>query len=423
MRQYGQVGPAKISLEKSYRRRYMTEMPTARAQVLIMALAVGLAVAWTSRRAIIEQVAFGGRGSWLAPPPVVPEELPSDPGPTPVPRARSESIMEAPSGFEPAEGRDLPPSSDATRHDANFGAVASHSTAVDSKDSGEGARPPSVATLSLNEAAAIPDGPVQALPHSSTPASGSAPEIFAFSAEDCSKIGHRIWRNEGAGTVEGLTSWNKGEAFASLGIGHFLWFPEGSDAIFEESFPDLLDFAAEKGAASEIPGWIRGSRKATKWPPCPWPDRRAFLADFDGEPMRELRSFLESTVPLQTEFLLERFDAAFPKILASAGTSAKHVENQFSKLSRTPEGAFAMIDYVNFKGEGTRQEERYNGEGWGLLQVLQEMESEGEPDATPVEAFSRSADRILTRRADNNPSDTKWLGGWRSRVADYRNPF
>ena len=41
------------------------------------------------------------------------------------------------------------------------------------------------------------------------------------------RIGKRIWSNECNGTVDGLTSWNTGENFASLGIGHFIWYPAG----------------------------------------------------------------------------------------------------------------------------------------------------------------------------------------------------
>jgi hypothetical protein len=36
------------------------------------------------------------------------------------------------------------------------------------------------------------------------------------------EIGKRIWKNECAGTVSGLTSWNGGEEFPSLGIAHFI---------------------------------------------------------------------------------------------------------------------------------------------------------------------------------------------------------
>jgi hypothetical protein len=44
--------------------------------------------------------------------------------------------------------------------------------------------------------------------------------------EQAQTIGRQIWKNECGGTQEGLTSWNKGEEFPSLGIGHFIWYPK-----------------------------------------------------------------------------------------------------------------------------------------------------------------------------------------------------
>jgi hypothetical protein len=38
-------------------------------------------------------------------------------------------------------------------------------------------------------------------------------------------VGKKVWINECDGTVAGLTSWNGDEAFPSLGIGHFIWYP------------------------------------------------------------------------------------------------------------------------------------------------------------------------------------------------------
>jgi hypothetical protein len=76
------------------------------------------------------------------------------------------------------------------------------------------------------------------------------------------------------------------------------------------------------------------------------------------------------------------------------------------------------MDYVNFKGEGTSPTERYQGEGWGLLQVLAGMSDSG----SPTVAFSKSADRVLTRRVELSPSargEKRWLPGWRNRLATY----
>src|SRR5262245_43382547 len=42
-----------------------------------------------------------------------------------------------------------------------------------------------------------------------------------LSSAEAMRIGRKIWQNECNGTVAGLTAWNSGENFASLGIGHF----------------------------------------------------------------------------------------------------------------------------------------------------------------------------------------------------------
>jgi len=58
-----------------------------------------------------------------------------------------------------------------------------------------------------------------------------------------------------------LTSWNKGEDFASLGIGHFIWYPKSvseSEKQFDESFPKLLTWMQDKGV--EMPLWLLKSQ-------------------------------------------------------------------------------------------------------------------------------------------------------------------
>src|SRR5512133_2670274 len=42
---------------------------------------------------------------------------------------------------------------------------------------------------------------------------------ITLSHADGLRIGKKIWQNECNGTISGLTSWNGGEDFASLGIG------------------------------------------------------------------------------------------------------------------------------------------------------------------------------------------------------------
>ncbi|MFI5322900.1 MAG: hypothetical protein ACHQ6U_05080, partial [Thermodesulfobacteriota bacterium] len=80
-----------------------------------------------------------------------------------------------------------------------------------------------------------------------------------------------------------------------------------------------------------------------------------------------------------------------------------------------------LLDYVNFKGEGTLETERYNGEGWGLLQVLENMKgNEAGPEA--VREFAESAESMLVRRIKNSPpgrNEKRFLQGWRNRLDTY----
>lgn len=258
----------------------------------------------------------------------------------------------------------------------------------------------------LSSCTAGPTGP-QMAPPASQPGT-------RLTAAQVDRIGQRIWQNECAGSVAGLTSWNTGEDFASLGIGHFIWYPAGQRGPFDESFPKLIHYFGQRGIAA--PGWMRG--------PCPWPSRAAFLADAKGPRQTELRQLLSRTVRQQTEFIMQRSRASLPKMLAAAGGSAGRVQQNFMTLSASPEGTFALIDYVNFKGEGTAATERYQGQGWGLLQVLQTMPPASAQSAPA--AFAEAASAVLTRRVDNAPAarnEGRWLPGWKNRCQTYKQPL
>jgi len=238
---------------------------------------------------------------------------------------------------------------------------------------------------------------------------------LALSHADVLKIGKKIWQNECNGTISGLTSWNQGEDFASLGIGHFIWYPKGQRGPFEESFPKVVSFISKRGA--KLPTFLLGP--ADK--PCPWNSRTEFLGAQHSTEMNQLRQFLADTIDLQAEFLLARLDAALPKMLAEAPPAERaNVQEQFQRLTKTPQGCYALIDYVNFKGEGVLHTERYQGQGWGLLQVLEAMH--GTSDAGAVDEFSRAAKAVLTRRVQNSPAErheSRWLSGWIRRVNSY----
>ncbi|WP_240772760.1 hypothetical protein [Phragmitibacter flavus] len=238
----------------------------------------------------------------------------------------------------------------------------------------------------------------------------------ALSGGDLDRVGKRIWQNECAGTVEGLTSWNTGENFASLGIGHFIWYPEGVEGPFEESFPKLVQWLGSRGV--RLPNWLAGMRD------CPWPTRAAFLKDSQGPWQRDLRTLLAATVREQTLFIMHRLQQAEPKFRQAAGRQGEKVARNMALLRMSAAGNFAMIDYVNFKGEGLNPKERYRGEGWGLLQVLTAMET---PDAARAPAaFAAASERMLARRVANSPperGEKRWMAGWANRCRAYGKPF
>jgi len=240
--------------------------------------------------------------------------------------------------------------------------------------------------------------------------------VVALSHAEALRIGKKIWQNECNGTVAGLTAWNEGEDFASLGIGHFIWYPQGKRGPFEESFPKLISFMSSRGA--KLPNLLLGAGEL----PCPWNSRAEFLQARQTTEMKQLRQFLIDTVDLQAEFMVNRLETALPKMLDEAGLADReNVRRQFERVASTPQGCYALVDYVNFKGEGVLHTERYRGQGWGLLQVLEGM-TQSDRGGGAAEEFSHSARAVLTRRVQNAPAErneARWLSGWIHRVNSY----
>jgi hypothetical protein len=235
-----------------------------------------------------------------------------------------------------------------------------------------------------------------------------------LSPAETRRIGNKIWQNECGGTIAGLTSWNAGENFASLGIGHFIWYPKGVRGPFDESFPKFVEFAAGRG--TKLPAVVAAKDG------CPWNSRAEFNAAAQSAPMKELRAFLTRTIDLQAEFLVHRLREALPKMLAEAGgADDARVQERFDRVASTANGCYALVDYVNFKGEGVLATERYAGQGWGLLQVLEGMKQET-TGREAVKSFAESAKTVLRNRVRNSPparNEARWLPGWLKRVDSY----
>ena len=228
---------------------------------------------------------------------------------------------------------------------------------------------------------------------------------------EAKEIGKRIWMNECGGTIEGLTSWNKGEYFASLGIGHFIWYHHMKRGPYEESFPNLVGYLVSRRV--KVPEFVINK-------PCPWETREDFINAENSPQMIELRNLLFNTIPLQTEFILLRLEKALPKMLSIVSVKNRNkVQTNFYKLTRTAKGKYALMDYVNFKGEGIKASERYNGQGWGMLQVLEEMNLNTKQKNASKE-FALAAEKVLKRRVGNAPRDESiWLKGWQNRLKTY----
>ncbi|MDP9097754.1 MAG: hypothetical protein M3N48_01995 [Verrucomicrobiota bacterium] len=235
-----------------------------------------------------------------------------------------------------------------------------------------------------------------------------------LSPAETRRIGNRIWQNECGGTVAGLTSWNSGENFASLGIGHFIWYPKGVRGPFDESFPKFVGFVESRQA--KLPAVLVAKDG------CPWKSRTEFNQAAQSPAMKELRAFLARTIDLQAEFLVHRLRDALPKMLAEGGASNHaQVRERFDRVASSAAGCYALVDYVNFKGEGVLATERYAGQGWGLLQVLEGMTNDTAGRAA-VKSFADSAKTILKNRVRSSPperNEAKWLPGWLKRVDTY----
>jgi len=230
-------------------------------------------------------------------------------------------------------------------------------------------------------------------------------------------IADQIFANECNRQISCLTSWNAGEDFPSLGIGHFIWYREGQQERFVESFPDLLAYYVARGV--DLPAWLSA---LAGWN-SPWATREQFTAELDGPRLREFRNFLLETRALQTEFIIRRLQYSLP-LISAASDSPEQISELFYAVANAnvPQGMYALIDYVNFKGEGTAVSERYQGEGWGLLQVLERMLQSGAGQPL-MDEFASAARDVLARRIANAPperGEERWRQGWNNRTLTYQ---
>ena len=173
----------------------------------------------------------------------------------------------------------------------------------------------------------------------------------------------------------------------------------------------------------ETPSWL------TPETDFPWQTKEAFFKAKKEQmkTYRELFTFLKATMPYQAEFMSVRLSNALPQMLESIEDEKKKelIKTRFNTMlyakdeSIDETGLYILLDYTNFKGEGTLKSERYNGQGWGLLQVLEHMDRRV---TNKYKSFSNSAKAMLSRRIKNSPparGEERWRKGWNVRLDTY----
>lgn len=254
---------------------------------------------------------------------------------------------------------------------------------------------------------------------------------FGLSYDDLLSLGFRMWKNYAGGTLEGLTKWDESNAdhqFMYLGIASNIWLPEGSSSIFQADWPVVAQRLKDLGC--KIKPWMLED--------CPWSSKEEFDADFDSKKMTWLRTHLskKKLVWAQAFYIAERLqrsmDPNSPDSLLNGLTADQSalVQKNFNLVVHctNPSGIYALIDYVNFKGEGRLDgAEKFNGQSWGLLQVLLNMQTpeEGADDATIINAFFESAkvtlnNRIINQKIqDPNSNEQQYWNMWVAHLSDY----
>lgn len=245
--------------------------------------------------------------------------------------------------------------------------------------------------------------------------SGIALDAIHLSDREIELLGRSIWKSECNCSDNGLLTWNKGEPFPSLGIGHFIWYPtECTQRTFEQTFPQLITFMTQHKV--NVPQWLVDQCTIG----CPWATKESFMAALQSSQMQSLKRLLQDTISLQARFIVYRFEKELEIIMQSLPRSERTMlQQRIDKLSRSYQGMFALIDYTHFKGSGANAQESYQGHSWGLLSVLRLM---NDISTDSLHEFVRTAKQLLSMRVEHAPNkeqEQRWLKGWHARIDRY----
>lgn len=227
---------------------------------------------------------------------------------------------------------------------------------------------------------------------------------FVLSDNQLNCLAQQLFQYECGGQKRQLVWWSPHEAFPSLGVGHFIWLPKGLSVPFEQTFPQLIRFLAKEHA---VPDWL-------KTPYAPWPNRGAWLEEGESKRIVQLRAWLWHTRKAQAEFVLTRFNERWAQACRSQADGDLLTQRMAALIAADPRAQWAVLDYSNFKGFGDSPAERYQGVGWGLVQVIRHM------NAPSLPAFVAAAEKVLQQRIQYAPQDERrWWPGWQKRIHHY----
>ena len=233
-------------------------------------------------------------------------------------------------------------------------------------------------------------------------------------------IGDKIFKNETGGRIDQLVHWNHRENFASMGIGHFTWYPAGRRTRYGNTFPGLLDHLQNNGV--QLPYWVQRAR----FEGAPWRTREELMRAKNTPEVRQFAQLLYDTRHLQAKYIMDRAMRAMPRLVKKTPPHLRGlVAGNLNAVANSRGGRYVLVDYINFKGEGLNRNGGYRGKNWGLLQVLEEMRP-ARPGSQALNEFADASMRVLERRVRNSDpkrNERKWLPGWRNRTNTYRNPI
>ncbi len=233
------------------------------------------------------------------------------------------------------------------------------------------------------------------------------------------EVADRLFRNETQGDARKLLRWNAQENFADLGLSHLIWYPANKRGRYTETFPPFLQYVQANQVP--LPTWL-AQRPADGGP---WADKAAFERAQNDPQMVELRNFLQKTLHLQAAFMADHLRRNLPNMTAQLPAEQRQrVMENFQIMEKSPGGLYPILDYTLFQGDGANPNDRYRGQGWGLIQVLQNMERVN-PGTGALAEFMRAANDTLVARVANAPPErreARLLTTWEERVRTYKVP-